>query len=72
MLGTIAYDYNGLLNGRARDVGGAVDEVVGVELAGAGYAKERRGRAIKSRFTAECKVGEVFGCPVRGAKHQHM
>lgn len=59
-LGAVCDDDDGLLDGGAGDVCGAVEELGGVELAGAGDAEEGGGGRGGCRGAEEGEVGEVF------------
>lgn len=59
-LRAVGNDDDGLLDRRARDVGGAVDELRRVELAGAGDAEEGGGGLGVCGWSEEGKVGKVF------------
>ena len=55
-------DHNSLLNGGASNIGGAVDQIIGVHLPGAGDAEQRCRRKMLGGPMTKGEIGEVFGC----------
>jgi hypothetical protein len=60
MLRTIGHNHHSLLNSRARDFRGAIDQRTSSNLPRTRYTEQRRRILRRGRFAAEGEIGEIF------------